>query len=419
MKMRVLFPVLAVLFFVWPVAEYAQAVDSPAIAPTISSSAVAAATTPSADTAPVKPASLPGALSVNQIEEQIEAAKKLLKANDAGLPLDSVRLAALDRATAQIHTIQLTKDAFLTRGAELEAVTSLGHRARIYVARANGVNTAVVITDETNQNPLVPLVVQYPIVRGGSLSEMAYYTSAHPALLSAEVIAAGKSYVRSRLDDAAVRLRAEGVQIEPEIVDIAEHLTIVEHTDHQRFKTEDRPALFREVLSLYALNEGETYRYSISTAGAGGMIQMIPSTYDMVRRRHPSVELKPDFVAGMTDHDNAAAVMLLYMQDTWNDLLESQDVRDAVQSGVATQPELVAAGYNSNPARLASYLRRGGADWRTLIPGETQMYLAIYGSLDGSAVIKKGNAARRPVRPELAAVVNKSQVLSTLMRLLG
>lgn len=417
MKLRVLFPLLALLFFVWPVAEYAQAVDSPAAVPTVSTSSVAAQVAPHAD--PVKPVSLPGALSVNQIETQIEEAKRLLKAGAAELPLDSVRLAALDRGTAQIHTIQLTKDAFLTRGAELEVVTSLGHRARIYVARANGVNTAVVITDELNQSPLVPLVVQYPIVRGGSLSEMAYYTSAHPALLSTEVVAAGKSYVRSKLDDASVRLRAEGVRIDPEIVDIAEHLAIVEHTDHQRFKTEDRPALFREVLSLYALNEGETYRYSISTAGAGGMIQMIPSTYDMVRRRHPSVELKPDFVAGMTDHDNAAAVMLLYMQDTWNDLLESQEVRDALESGLATQAELVAAGYNSNPARLASYLRRGGADWRTLIPAETQMYLAIYGALDGSAVIKRSPQPRRVIRPELAAVVSRSQVLSTLMSLLG
>jgi hypothetical protein len=417
MKLRVLFPLLAVLFFVWPVAEFAQAVDSPATVQSIPHASDITQDVPPA-VAPVKPVSLPGTLSVNQIDERIEEAKRLLKTDAGALPLDSVRLAALDRATAQIHTIQLTKDAFLTRGAELEAVTSLGHRARIYVARANGVNTAVVITDETNQSPLVPLVVQYPIVRNGSLSEMAYYTSAHPALLSTDVIAAGKSYVRSKLDDAAVRLRAEGVQIEPEIVDIAEHLAIVEHTDHQRFKSEDRPALFREVLSLYALNEGDTFRYSISTAGAGGMIQMIPSTYDMVRRRHPSIDLKLDFVAGMTDHDNAASVMLLYMQDTWNDLLKSQEVQDALQSGLATQPELVAAGYNSNPARLASYLKRGGADWRTLIPAETQMYLAIYGSLDGSAVIKRGTT-RRPVRPELAAVVSKSQVLSTLMSLLG
>jgi hypothetical protein len=413
MKLRVLFPLLASLFFVCPAAEFAQTANSSATVHNVAQTESLASTAPVLTT---KPSSLPGALTVNQIQGQMEEAKRLLKEKAADLPSDSVRLAALDRATGQIHTIQLTKDSFLTRGAELEAITSIGHRARLYIARANGVNTAVVITDETNQSPLVPLVVQYPVVRAGQPTQVAYYTSAHPALLSTEVIAAGRSYVRSKLDGAAARLRAEGFQVTPEIVDIAEHLAIVEHTDHQRFKAEDRPALFNEILSLYALNEGDTYRYSVSTAGAGGMIQMIPSTYDMVRRRHPSVDLVPDFVAGMTNHDNAAAVMLLYMQDTWDDLLASQDVRAALQSGLATQPELVAAGYNSNPARLASYLRRGGTEWRTLIPAETQMYLAIYGSLDGSAVIKS-KPRRMILRPEVLAVASRSSVLAPLVRL--
>ena len=74
--------------------------------------------------------------------------------------------------------------------------------------------------------------------------------------------------------------------------------------------------------------------------------------------------------------------MLLYMNDTWNKLEESSDVKDALRSGIATKPELLAAGYNSNPGRLPSYLRTGGANWRTLIPSETQMYLAIYKAVD-------------------------------------
>ncbi|HEX8748763.1 MAG TPA: hypothetical protein VF717_16440 [Pyrinomonadaceae bacterium] len=414
MKLRVLFPLLAVLFSAWPAAGFAQTANSSAIVSEVSPAPSVARL---ASEASAKPSSLPGALTVSQIEEQIAEAKRLLKAGAADVPEDSVRLAALDRATGQIHTIQLTKDSFLTRGAQLLAVTSLGHQARIYIARANGVNTAVVMTDETSKSPLVPLVVQYPIVRDGSLSQMAYYTSAHPALLSAELIASGHSYVRSRLDGAAIKLRSQGLNITPEIVDIAEHLAVVEHTDHQRFKSEDRPALFNEVLSLYALNQGDTYRYSVSTAGAGGMIQMIPSTYDMVRRRHPSVDLKADFVDGMTDHDNAALVMLLYMQDTWDDLLKSQDVRDALSLGIATQTELVAAGYNSNPARLASYLKRGGNDWRVLIPAETQMYLAIYGSLDGSAVIRTQARPKTILRPEVAAVARRSTVLASFVRL--
>ena len=92
--------------------------------------------------------------------------------------------------------------------------------------------------------------------------------------------------------------------------------------------------------------------------------------------------LTPDFVVGMRNHANALEAMLLYMQDTWNDLAANEDVQYALSSGLATQPELLAAGYNSNAARLPSYIRRGGSSWRTLIPRETQIYLQIYKSVE-------------------------------------
>jgi hypothetical protein len=84
----------------------------------------------------------------------------------------------------------------------------------------------------------------------------------------------------------------------------------------------------------------------------------------------------------MRDHANALEAMLLYMNDTWHKLEESSEVQDALRTGIATKPELLAAGYNSNPMRLPAYLKNGGANWRTLIPAETQMYLAIYKAVD-------------------------------------
>jgi hypothetical protein len=49
---------------------------------------------------------------------------------------------------------------------------------------------------------------------------------------------------------------------------------------------------------------------------------------------------------------------------------------------MAGKAELLAAGYNSNPTRLPVYLKESGTEWRTRIPAETQMYLAIYSSVD-------------------------------------
>ena len=184
------------------------------------------------------------------------------------------------------------------------------------------------------------------------------------------------------IDIAREKLREKGITIQPKIADIAERLATVEHIDHIRFRSEPHQNIFNDVFTLYALNEGQTYRYSVSSAGAGGMVQMIPSTYRMVRSWHPNVPLNPDFVTGMQNHVNAAQAMLLYMRRTWNDLIANTTVADAFAAGIATQEQLMAAGYNSNPARLAGYIKRGVSNWTALIPRETKIDLQIWDSIE-------------------------------------
>jgi hypothetical protein len=336
--------------------------------------------------------------SAPAIKARIAEAERLFKSRPRPTslgtsPLDVVTVALLDRTTSRIHLLKLSKQTFLTKNAELVTTTSLGTPVTLRVLRANGVNTALTVVTDAGRS-LTPLIVEYPIEHGGRFLELAYYTSAHPTLLSPEVVKAGQSYVRSMLDLAAKRLREKGTTISPNIVDVAEHLCLVEHVDHERFRNENRKALFEEVYSLYSLNEVDTYRYSVSSAGAGGMVQMIPWAYNLERQRHPGVGLMPDFVSGMRNHANALQAMLLYMQDTWNDLAAKDDIKYALDAKLATQTELLAAGYNSNAAKLPLYLRRGGPAWRTLIPRETQMYLQIYRSVESLIPMKsRVNAA--------------------------
>ncbi len=326
------------------------------------------------------------------VRARISEAERLLKSRPLptalGLPsIQFVTLAALDPTATRIHLFTLPKEVFLKKGSEMTLTSSEGTNVNLKVLRANGVNTAVTIFDISGR-AFAPLVVQFPIEKRGVFREVAYYTSAHPALLSPDLVRSGKVYVRGMLDLAAKRLRDRGVFISPQIVDVAERLCIVEHTDHERFRAENRRALFEEIYSLYALNELDTYRYSVSVAGAGGMVQMIPWAYNLMRQRHPAVGLAPDFVVGMRNHSNALQAMLLYMQDTWNDLTANEEVRTALETRMATPAELLAAGYNSNAARLPLYLRRGGEGWRTLIPRETQMYLQIYKSFESLMPLK-------------------------------
>jgi hypothetical protein len=294
---------------------------------------------------------------------------------------EAVRVAFFDWDTQMIDYLSLSKDSFLTKEGEFVLTSEKLKSMKIRIIRPNGVNTPIFLSDLTGKAHL-PLMVQYPVVRNGVFHETAYYMSTHPGLVTPEVVNAGKFYVRNTIDIAREKLRQKGVFISPKVADIGERLSIVEHVDHYRFRNEYHPNIYNDIFTLYALNEGQTYRYSVSSAGAGGMVQMIPSTYQMMRAKYPSVGLMPDFVEGMRNHVNASQAMLLYIQMTYNDLMASPTVADALGNGLATELELLSAGYNSNPAKLPGYIKRGGANWRNLIPRETQIYLQINASMD-------------------------------------
>ncbi|HEV7902797.1 MAG TPA: hypothetical protein VGO96_03060 [Pyrinomonadaceae bacterium] len=353
-------------------------------------------------------------ISPNKVRARILESQRLLKtritptALSQSPNLNFVTLAALDDDSSQIHLLTLAKEIFLKKDTEVTVASSLGGFLRVRVVRSNYVNTAVTVSDLTGRQ-LAPLLVEYPIEKFGRYRETAYYTSAHPALLTPELVKNGQLYVRTMVDLAAKRLKDKGHHMTPEVLDMAERLCLVEHVDHDRFRKESRLAVFNEVYALYALNELDTYRYSVSTAGAGGMVQMIPWTYQMLRQRYPAVGLNPDFVLGMRNHGNALEAMLLYIRDTWSDLTLNETIADALATGIATPADLIAAGYNSNPAKLAGYIRRGGAAWRTLIPRETQIYLQIYQALEFTTPIKA--RAKQPEKaPTATPTVQPTEV---------
>jgi hypothetical protein len=327
-------------------------------------------------------------MSMGQLKNKIAEAKRLMQTRpvqtamtEGVLTTDIVRVAFYDWKTSQIDFVTVMKPDFVKTGSEIPTISTNGKNVVVRIIRGNGVNTPVTIFDESNQ-PQLPLMVQYQVVRNDVFYETAYYISTHPGVVTPEVINAGKMYVRNTIDIARDKLREKGIFISPQIADIAERLATVEHVDHLRFRTEYHPNIYNDIFTLYAMNEGNTYRYSISSAGAGGMVQMIPATYFMIRSRYYNAGLIPDFVEGMRNHVNASQAMLLYMQMTWDDIGSNETVINALANGTATQAEIMSAGYNSNPSRLPAYIRRGGSGWRSLIPRETKVYLQIYASLN-------------------------------------
>ncbi len=327
-------------------------------------------------------------MSFGQIKSRIAEAKRQMQTrpiatamSEGTVMTDFVRVAFHNWKTRQLDYVVMTKESFLDTDAEKQTVSQNGTRLSVRTIRGNGVNTPIVLIDENGETHQ-PLLVQYPVEKFGKYVETAYYMSTHPGLVTPEVVNAGRYYVRNVIEIARDKLREKGIVIQPKVADVAERLAAVEHVDHQRFRAEYHPNIYNDVYALFALNEEQTYRYSVSSAGAGGMVQMIPATYRMVRSWHYNVPLMPDFVEGMRNHVNASQAMLLYMQRTWNDLIANPTVAGALLEGIATPEQLMAAGYNSNPARLAGYIQRGGENWTNLIPRETKIYLQIYESVD-------------------------------------
>jgi hypothetical protein len=318
---------------------------------------------------------------IAEAKRQLQAKPQLIASEDPKLQTNFVRIAFMDPRTSKIEFVTLSKDVYLKTGAVNQASATDGRMFTVRTIRANGTNTPIQVVD-SNGVAQLPLMVQYPVEKGGRYVETAYYMSTHPGLVTPEVVNAGKLYVHNVIEIARDRLRQKGYAIQAGVADVAERLATVEHVDHDRFRKEPPKNIFDDIFTLYALNEGQTYRYSVSSAGAGGMVQMIPSTYAMIRSRYPNVGLIPDFVEGMRNHVNATQAMLLYMQMTWDDLRSNTSVSNAMASGIATQKQLMAAGYNSNPARLGGYIDRGGSNWTNLIPRETQIYLQIYDSVE-------------------------------------
>lgn len=332
-------------------------------------------------------------LSFTQIKNKIAEAKRAMQTRPLTTAMSEpmtmsalVRIAYYDWRDKKIDYLVLSKEAFLTPASPTSALSANGRQMTSSTIRANGVNTPIVVRDENGQAHL-PLLIQYPVEKGGRYIETAYYMSTHPGLVTPEVVSAGRFYVHNVVEIAREQLRNKGYAIQPKVADIAERLATVEHVDHLRFRTEFHPNIYNDIFTLYALNEGQTYRYSVSSAGAGGMVQMIPPTYRMVRSRFPNAALMPDFVEGMRNHVNATQAMLLYMQMTWNDLSASPAVQNAMATGIAKQEYLMAAGYNSNPAKLPGYIMRGGANWTGLIPRETKIYLQIWDSLERAVTL--------------------------------
>jgi hypothetical protein len=240
----------------------------------------------------------------------------------------------------------------------------------ISMRRENGINTDFACISPAGGRVLA---VKYPISNEGNRFGTdepvieAVYTPYSGEIKTEEVIKKGvevqEHFIRkayAKLADRKVLSQAFAGQKVVDVipVEVLQVLLVNEHIDPGEFRTVGlTQALVERVLTVIATNEEKAYAYSVSRAGARGLVQMIPSTYALIANKYPTAGLMRDFSRGMADPVNAIMAQVLLCDADWQTIRTRSDI-PAERIG----PYLAAA-YNGGVGRVLSILAHNETDW--------------------------------------------------------
>lgn len=221
-------------------------------------------------------------------------------------------------------------------------------------------------------------------VHAGSGYQEAIYTAYSQELDTKTMRTAGMEYLRllqaqayDKIKSYDLRSRvAPNATIADKIPEsMVSRLMITEHIDPLHMKYVGMEQCVHEVLFTVAANQGHSYAYAKSSAGALGLPQFVPSTYDMVRKNYPEARLEPNFELGMRDLGNAvlASVLLLDLELTPLPPAYLKRFMDSSQQLSA----FLAAGYNRNPHHVLQTYNKTHSFTGGNAPAENKMYVRI------------------------------------------
>jgi len=322
----------------------------------------------------------------------------------AGYNLTSkdIVLAILDPATGNIIT---------TIGRQSgKTMVFPGPEVQVKLKTFNGVNSKFQIDSPAGG---VVLALKYLISSPDSGSKAAIenglseavYVPYSSGLSDPAVLAYGESYLNTIIRNVADSLQNEpsaampGKTITQAIPPaMIKALVYAEHTDTTQVLRGDVQDTVDQLNILFATNQGDAYKYSVSTASARGIAQFIPSTYASLVQRHPNLGFIPDFVQGMADHTNSIKAMYVLLDDY------AGAVRVKAAQGFAAGRifEYAAASYNGGTARVANAVNTYGADWNSDHSGEINTLQSQISSLKSQIKKAKDKKTKSALQGQLA-----------------
>lgn len=263
--------------------------------------------------------------------------------------------------------IQVVRAIKKEKGDGFEVLTS---GVILSMRRANGINSDIGCIMPANGKVLA---VRYPVSnennRFGSGGEViqAIYTPFSPEIRTGEVVKVGLKIQSEFINKAYDRLKSRDVMSAAyppnkitEVIpkQILKVLLINEHIDPSLFKSAGLArSLSEQVLTIIATNRDRAYAYSVSSAGARGLVQMIPSTYALMLKKYPLAGLNPNYASGMVDPVNAIMAQILLCDADWQSISTRKQI-----SKEQIGPYLAAA-YNGGVGRVLSILGDDEVGW--------------------------------------------------------
>jgi hypothetical protein len=240
----------------------------------------------------------------------------------------------------------------------------------ISMRRENGINTDFACIDPPAGKVLA---VKYPVSNEGNRFGPgepvieAVYTPYSAEIKSEEVIRHGTEVQDEFIRRAYAKLAERGIMsrafpgrnvVDVIPTDVLRVLLMNEHIDPGEFKSAGltRP-LVERVLTVIATNREKAYAYSVSSAGARGLVQMIPSTYSLIANRYPAAGLNPSFSQGMADPINAVVAQVLLCDSDW------QTIKTRSHIPAERIGPYLAAAYNGGVGRVLSILDHNETEW--------------------------------------------------------
>ncbi len=341
---------------------------------------------------------------VIDIREDIRRARELLKGERSGYAVITEKTTVLikgrrGRTKKKVITRRIIEPAFLLAVGDLKertlALVRFTNRGcetegfDVVRTRNNGVASRFEVKYPQN---MAVLALRTMVHREGKGYEEVVYTPYSPEIDTPQVREDGLNYLKQQIESARADLEKRNVPLKSfEFIsddiaptEISLVLSIVEHIDPLRFQKAPpggETALVHEVLTVIGANLDDAYAYSRSPAGARGLFQFIPGTYQKMLRKYHKAGLDRDFVSGARNHANAAKASLLLFDSDLSDL--PARYLHAIKDDLHALGRYVAAAYNCGSKRVERSMKNCTNGWTCRLPGETKIYLRKFDTIWG------------------------------------